>query len=283
MTTPLLRQYGVSDIHLDSIAVDDLGFLQTSPEYAMKILLANYGCSIFQICPAFRAAETGRYHRTEFQMLEWYRCEFNLADLADDLTALLQVVHRQLATRYPLATSFEDIRRLTYQELFQAHHQINPHTASVASLKKRMTKATSSHLGPQAMAGDYLDVLWNDVEKSLQTPTIVTGFPACQVALAETHTQENGQRVSTRFEFYAGGLELANAYQELRDPVELERRFAENRDIRRRLGKPDMADDPDLLAALSQMPRCSGIALGIDRLAMLLLGKENIAEVLPAE
>lgn len=245
----------------------------------MKCLLAKHPLSIFQICPAYRAGEIGRRHQMEFQMLEWYRCGYSLAELMSDLQAMLKHVSAQMA-EYDIQPIIRITERYSYRELFEKHLKVNPHSVDVAVLVGLVSSEITAHLDEHATLGDYLDAVFSDaIEPRLLAPTIVYDFPACQAALAETKQLKNGDLVSDRFELYVGGIEIANAYQELGDGQELIRRFASNNRQRQLSGKPIIEDDMELLAVIDDLPRCAGIALGIDRLTMALRGLEDIAAV----
>ena len=279
MTTATLRLTGSSETHLENIQVGQQGYLQTSPEYAMKCLLAEHRLSIFQICPAYRGGEIGRRHRVEFQMLEWYRCEYSLAELMDDLQAMLEYVGKNMEN-YSIQPISLISDRYSYAELFEKYLKVNSHSLGVEELAGLVSPEITAHLDERSTLGDYLDAVFSDaIEPQLLAPTIVYDFPACQAALAEIKQLSTGDRVSDRFELYVGGVEIANAYQELCDGQELARRFAENNKQRQLNGKPIIEDDLELLAAIDDLPRCAGVALGIDRLIMALRGLEDITGV----
>ena len=262
---------------MKNIEVGQQGYLQTSPEYAMKCLIAEHRLSIFQICPAYRGGEIGRRHRVEFQMLEWYRCDYSLYELMDDLQALLKHVSEQMA-EYNIQPIGRTVDRYSYRELFEKHLQVNPHSLEFEELASLVAPEIIAHLNERSTMGDYLDAVFtNAIEPQLLAPTIVYDFPACQAALAETKRLSTGDLVSDRFELYVGGVEIANAYQELCDGQELTRRFAKNNKQRQLNGKPIIEDDMELLAVIDDLPRCAGVALGIDRLTMVLRGLEDIA------
>ncbi len=244
----------------------------------MKCLLAEHHLSIFQICPAYRGGEFGRRHRVEFQMLEWYRCGHSLTELMDDLQAMLRHVSKQLAGyNIQPVTPIKD--RYSYRELFEKYLNVNPHSSEVAVLARLVAPEVTAHLDSHATQSDYLDAVFSAaIEPRLLAPTIVYDFPACQAALAETKHNEAGDLVSDRFEFYLGGVEIANAYQELGDAQALARRFALNNRQRQLSGKPIIKDDMELLCIIDDLPTCAGIALGIERLTMALRGLEDIAD-----
>lgn len=289
VATATLREYGASEPHLVNLEAKERGrhyYLQTSPEYAMKCLLAEFKESIFQICPAYRGGEVGARHRLEFQMLEWYRCGFDLFPLMKDLVDLLHAIGVALgnsrhAKKAALDFTALDPIRVSYRQLFENALGINPHRATIDMLVDMVNEHGISHLDECSGVEDYLDALHSTVvEPRLSEPTLVYDFPACQAALAEIEENEEGDVVARRFEFYAAGLEIANAYQELTDRGELERRFEDNNVKRQQKGLPVMAADERLLEAMDDMPKSAGIALGIDRLLMLLLGTDSIDQAI---
>ncbi|MBF1802433.1 EF-P lysine aminoacylase EpmA [Alloalcanivorax profundimaris] len=270
VSTPLLAAHGVSDEHIDAIEVPGHGWLQTSPEYHMKRLLAAGSGPIYQIARAFRHGEAGARHNPEFTLLEWYRPGFDLEALVDECLALLG----------PLCGAGAERRR--FRELFAAVTGLDPLTAPAADLAARAERAgaPTGLSGPQAV--DYLMAV--DVEPALDPAvlTVVTDFPGWAAALAQTTEDGDGARVARRFEIYHRGLELANGYQELLDADEQARRFERDNEKRRAAGKRTMTPDPYLLAALAAgLPPCSGVALGLERLQMVLSGAERIDRVWP--
>ena len=269
--TPLLCRASVTDPHIHSIPAFSHHYLQTSPEYAMKRLLAAGSGSIYQISKAFRQDESGRFHNPEFTMLEWYRLGFDHHDLMDEMDELLQLV---------LNTRVAD--RKSYAEIFHTHLQLDPHQASVGEL---ITCAKQNNLQIDAHIPDrdtWLQLLMSHlIEPQLgkEVPSFIYDFPASQAALARI--QPNNPNVASRFEVYVKGIELANGFHELQDATEQRNRFEKNLAERAELGQPEMPIDEFFLSALSHgLPDCAGVALGIDRLAMLASGCENISEVL---
>ena len=279
VVTPSLRLNGSSESHLDNISVGNRGYLQTSPEYGMKCLLVEHQCSMFQICAAFRAGETGRLHQEEFQILEWYRCEYSLLDLMEDFEALLAYLTQRLEV-FGIQRISQIVDRFSYQELFEKYYGINPHSIELGELVSRIDAEYIDHLNETSLLSDYLDAAFSSlIQPNLLAPTIVYDYPKAQAALAEVKELSTGDSVSDRFEFYLNGVEIANAYQELRDRKELELRFSLNNEQRKMNGKPLIEDDLELLSAIDRLPKCAGIAMGIDRLIMVLRGIENITEV----
>lgn len=290
VTTPTLGSCGVTDSQIQNIELTQQSrsyFLQTSPEYAMKRLLASMKGPIYQICPAYRGGEQGTNHNMEFTMLEWYRPDFTLSDLMKDVEELLSIVVTALESKSLVAQNlgFDSPPRVAYGQLFENKFSVNPHSASSKQLEE-LIKSQGIEAGhitnyhDEGTRSDYLDILFSTViEPQLREPTIVFDYPACQVALASL-AEVDGQQVASRFELFARGLELANGYFELGDPVELRKRMQQNNMLRTIRDLPEIRIDEKLLASLEFMPTCSGIALGVDRLLMVLLGKSRLAEVI---
>ena len=252
-------------------------YLHTSPEFPMKRLLAAGSGCIYQIARVFRDGEAGRRHNPEFTLLEWYRVGFDHHRLMDEVAELATTL---LAGRLALAKP----ERLSYQELFQHHLDLNPHRARVAELATR-AEARGVPIPPGMPAEDadpWLDLLLTHcIEPCLGAGrlTFVYDYPASQAALARLRPGD--PPVGERFEVYLNGVELANGFHELGDADEQHRRFEAENAARRTLGLPLMPIDENLLAALAAgLPDCAGVALGFDRLAMLAAGRESLAEVL---
>jgi len=282
--TPILSPAAPTAPYLDSFESNyiPLGtneklayYLQTSPEFAMKRLLAAETGSIYQIAKAFRNGERGRLHSPEFTMLEWYRPELAFTELMDEVAELVSSVG-----------GFSKAIRLSYASVFEQYLEIDIFTCSDQQLKLIGLDKMSSLVPDIVLDRDgWLELLMSEViEPKLVTfdrPVIVYDFPASQAQLAKIHIDEQGREVAARFEFYAGGLELANGYDELLDADELRRRFEQDNQQRLALGKPEVPFDKHLLSAMaSGLPQCVGVALGLDRLLMAILGEENINQVL---
>ncbi|MBT42887.1 MAG: elongation factor P lysine(34) lysyltransferase [Idiomarina sp.] len=282
--TPLLARHGVTDPHLENLTTTlSAGpdgqplklSLQTSPEYAMKRLLAQYRTSIFQLSHVFRDDEIGRHHNPEFSLVEWYRVGFNLVDLIAEVSELIQYV-----------TDAPPVITYTYQEIFvqctgwdplqsEGISAIHRHLKTRSDTRDWMEKETD----PDTILQLAFNVL---IEPQLpsQTPVAITHFPRSQAALARVCPED--ERVSLRFEIYYQGIELANGYDELTDTDEQNRRFVEDNAKRRQLQRAERTADEYLLAALRHgMPPCSGVALGFDRLLMIALNKDQISSVVP--
>lgn len=274
--TPLLGTATATDLHLRSFAVGDR-YLQTSPEVAMKRLLAAGSGPIYQLGKAFRAGDRGSRHNPEFTMLEWYRPGFSLAQLMVETEALL------LATLGE-ALHFVSCERTSYRALFEARFALNPHAADVAMLRALVAAETSFGDAVALDAPGCLDLLFSScLEPALgrERPLFVSDFPALQAALSRVIVNADGDRVAARCEVYVRGMELANGYDELLDAAEQRRRFAADNALRREHGLPEIPLDECFLAALAHgLPACSGIALGVDRLLMLRVGAASLDEVL---
>jgi lysyl-tRNA synthetase class 2 len=245
-------------------------YLQTSPEFAMKRLLASGSGAIFQLCKAFRNGEAGSRHNPEFTLLEWYQPGFTLARLMDEVEALVNLV---LGAR--------SYRRITYRDLFLDTFGIDPHTAATATLAQLASRHVDAKL-EEASRDVWLDLLYSEVlEPTLRDAVFITDYPASQAALARITTDAHGQQVAQRFELVIQGMEIANGYDELVDAAEQQQRFVADNVRRRQLGLPEYAADERLLAALAHgLPPSAGVALGVDRLLMLHTGAKTIAEVL---
>lgn len=260
--TPILSAHATVDRHIDSFTAG-ARWLHTSPEFAMKRLLAAGSGPIWQICKVFRIDEQGRHHNPEFTMLEWYRPGFDHHRLMDEVAELL------LTVGTPAAPS-----RTTYRDAFLRHAGLDPFTAPLQALRAR-------HPVPGA-DGDrdfWLDVLMSHVvgpQLGREGPEFLYDFPASQAALARV---ENG--VAQRFELFWQGIELANGFHELTDAAEQKVRFKADQKWRCEQGKPVPPYDKHLIAALEAgLPDCAGVALGLDRLLMLKLGLPELAATL---
>lgn len=274
--TPLLSAASVTDLHLQSLSLRVGGrderrmYLQTSPEFAMKRLLAHGSGPIYQISKAFRDAEAGRRHNPEFTILEWYRPGWDHHRLMDEIDELLATV-----------LGIPAGERLGYAEAFARHAAIDPHHASRDELERRVEQLRVQGV-VDLERDDLLNLLLTHVvEPNLGRgrPTFIHDFPASQAALARIRPGD--PRLAERFEVFVEGVELANGYHELTDPAEQRRRFEADLAERRRRGLPEVPVDHRLLAALEAgLPDCAGVALGVDRLVMLKAGANDISDVI---
>jgi len=277
--TPMVINAPVTDVHIHSARVD-LGagttapfFLHTSPEYAMKRLLAAGSGDIYQICHVVRGFERGRFHNAEFTLIEWYRLGFTLDDLMSEVDALVRVLLGPVATGHAS-------ERITYREAFVRELGLDPFTASLGELReaaKKLGFADAPH------RDELLDFLMGAVvgpRLGANALTFVHAYPATQAALARLDPQD--PRAALRFELYCEGVELANGFNELASASEQRARFNQDNAERHRAGLPTFPPDELLLAALEAgLPECSGVALGFDRTLMLATGAKTIDEVLP--
>jgi len=276
--TPVLGRCGVTDPNLSGIAARvsaagrQGGWLQTSPEYHMKRLLAA-GCGdIYQVTKVFRDGESGRRHNPEFSMLEWYRCGF------DDQALMNEVAD--------LVCSWLDCLRpetLSYREALRRWADIDPFTCTDAQLHARCGHWMEPHQLVGMSRDDCLDLLMSfavEPNLGLDCPVFIHQYPASQASLARI-SQVGGFAVAHRFELYIDGLELCNGYWELTDAAEQRRRFAADNRLRQARAQATMEQDDAFLSAMdSGLPDCAGVALGLDRLLMLKLGVSSIDDVL---
>ncbi len=284
--TPLVSRDTVVDRHIEPVTLkrsafhpgnlfaDSNVFLQTSPEFAMKRLLAAGANAIYQICKAFRQGESGSRHNPEFTMLEWYRTGDDYQSGIDLLADFAEAV---LGRGRP--------KTITYRQAFLDHANVDPFSASIPQLIQAcQSNNVPYEPGDAPERADLLNVLLSEViEPNISTtlPHIIFDWPADQAALAKTRTNEQGIEVAERFELYAQGLELANGYHELLDADELQRRTTQVNQQRIDDGKPGLPSGSHLLSAMRHgLPGCSGVAVGVDRLAMVVLEKNSIDEVI---
>ena len=275
--TPMLAPATVTDTHIDSIPAQvqtgdgpKTFHLQTSPEYAMKRLLAANSGACYQICKSFRQGDAGPRHNPEFTMLEWYRPGFSLEELMTEVEQLLHEFLPQLP-----------IPRLSYRELFLRHLEINPHQIELKPLRQLTREKLPVHAA-NLDATDCLQLLLGQtIEPNLPEYCFIHDYPAAQAALAKIEPNPGGEPVARRFELFCRGMELANGYDEETDAKTLRKRFEHDQQRRANLGRPIPEIDEKLLAALNHgLPPCAGVAFGIDRLLMLLSGADSIAKVL---
>lgn len=272
--TPILSHNTVTDLHLDAFSTefdyDASGvtqslYLQTSPEFAMKRLLAAGSGAIYQITKAFRHESAGRFHNPEFTMLEWYRPGYNDKDLMAELDELIQCSLNTAPAVY-----------MSYQQAFIEYLAIDPLTIELDPLKLIVAKHSDDlWLQQETQLDTLLQWLFSmkiepklgDID-GLWRPCFIYDFPASQASLAKTNQQD--PRVAHRFELYFKGVELANGFYELQDAKEQKARFELDNQLRVSAGLPSKPIDEQLLAALEHgLPDCAGVAVGLDRLFML--------------
>jgi lysyl-tRNA synthetase class 2 len=277
--TPVLSGAAVSDPQIESLATRVAGiaaplFLCTSPEYAMKRLLAAGSGDIYQICKVFRDAERGRWHNPEFTLLEWYRLGFDDAALMSEVEALIGA----LLAPY---RKFQPAEHLSYSAALQRHAGVDAQRASEHDL----TEAARSHGidGRADLDRDAkLDLLMGLVvgpRLGSERPCFICDYPASQAALARL--KPGSPPVAARFELYLDGVELANGFHELGESGEQRERFVQDLRLRHARGQLQPPLDERLLAALAAgLPDCAGVALGFDRLAAIALAAPRLADAM---
>ncbi len=279
--TPALVRHAVTDPHIHSASVqlpghEALLYLHSSPEYAMKRLLAAGSGDIFQISHVFRGNESGSWHNAEFMLVEWYRCGHSMAQLMEEVA---QLTSRLLAL--PAQTRIESVR---YAQAFQRELGIDPLRADTAVLRslaiaQRLEASVAGSCGRDELL-DWLMVSAVGPRLGADGLCFVHHYPASQAALARLDPEDPG--VALRFELYRHGVELANGFEELGDPAQQRARFEHDRQQRRDAGLCAPPVDEALLSALAAgLPAVSGVAVGLDRLLMLRLGAAHIGQVLP--
>ena len=271
--TPLISRAGNTDPAITSIMTDCNRYLRTSPEFALKRLLAADSGDIYELGRVFRAAEAGRHHNPEFTMLEWYRSGFSYHQLMDEVAAIVRHCGRGKFDQWPQV-------KISYRQLFQTHLEIDPFTADVNVLA-----AVAKHHGIEDMELDrkqWLDLLISLVIQpalASECLTFVYDFPAQQAALARI--RQAAPPLAERFELYLGCTELANGYQELTNATEQQQRFDADNKSREQNGQDSCVIDHHLLSALAHgLPDCAGVALGVDRLLMAICGAGKLDEVI---
>ena len=246
-------------------------WLQTSPEFGMKRLVAAGAVAIYQICKAYRRDEIGRIHNPEFTMLEWYRAGDDLVTGMDLLAELVETILDTPKTE-----------RLSYREAFKKFADIDPFESSIESLQNTVRTASVTVELEGESRDDYLNVILSAIVEpnlGVGAPTIIYDWPASQAALAMVRDDEHS--VAERFEIYVNGVELANGYHELLEARELSRRNSINNQMRVKDGNQLLPEGSRLLDAMRKgIPQCAGVALGVDRLVMLALGAKSVSEVM---
>ena len=265
--TATLDHYGVTDVAIENIEVYGYGYLQSSPEYQMKRLLAAGMPSCYQIGPAFRSGEVGTWHNTEFTMLEWYQLSIPLETLMSEVAALIDcIVGPALTTTITVG----DLLRDAFD--FDAYHANETEFLALAC-NRGLIGGKDLH-----DAADYL--VTEALAKIAEPRVFLTEYPSFMSALAKIERSAD-HLVSRRFELIVNGLEIANGYDELRDVNEFLRRSAHDNERRARLGLPHRVLDRHLVAAMEHgLPECCGVAVGLDRLFALALVKRSIQDVL---
>jgi lysyl-tRNA synthetase class 2 len=267
--TPLLCDYSVTDPYIESIETPQ-GFLQTSPEYAMKKLLAQHKQSIYQMCKAFRDEENGRWHHCEFTMLEWYVVDADMFALIEQVYELVQMLFKEML-----------IEKISYRDIFLKYTNLDPFACTAQQAYQCLIDANKLPMGidEQQSLDDYLQIMMSEIiepNMDKQNALIVYDYPAGQSALAKLAKRTCGI-AAERFELYIKGIECGNGFHELQDAQEQLARFQQNQAKRKQLGLKNMAIDESFIQALHYgLPACSGIAIGLDRILML---QQNITHI----
>ena len=269
--TPVMSMASVSDANLKAVVAQCGGeprYLQTSPEYPMKRLLAAGSGDIYQICKTFRDEEQGSRHNPEFTMLEYYRLGFDLKTLMDEVA--------QLVGDY---LNIQNRNDFEYQNAMLRFAKVDPFMASDSELRAMLTQYVGEDL--ELSRDECLDLIMSYlVEPNLPKNSLVLiyHYPASQAALAKTSKDYQGNNIAKRFELYVNGLELANGYDELTDVAEQKSRFESEK---QKSSSNDTPQDELFLKALEAgLPECSGVALGLDRILMLKQTAKKISDVL---
>jgi lysyl-tRNA synthetase class 2 len=279
--TPLLCSGTVTDVYLDAFECNytythlpsKKFYLQTSPEFSLKRLLASGYGDIFQLSKAFRDEECGRHHNAEFTLLEWYRLGFDHLELMDEVAELLTFI-----------LSCDGVDKITYQQLFIDYVGVDPLLVSQADLRIILNKNNilSDWLVKETSIDVLLQVILAEIiepQIGQEKPCFIYDFPRSQASLAKI-SKEN-PLVAERFECYYRGIELVNGFHELTDAKEQLARFNSDNEQRKEKGLVEKPIDMRFIAALEAgLPECSGVALGIDRLVMLACNLDHIDQVL---
>lgn len=280
--TPIMSQFGNPDpalLNFKSVyngpgkLHGQMTYLMTSPEYHMKRLLAAGVGSCYYLGKVFRDGEISRRHNPEFTMLEWYQLDYDLDALMDEVIILIQLV-----TQKPLA-----VERYSYLAAFQEILGINPFEMSLSDLTKFIANQGIEMTFSFRDRDEALDLIVSHLIEPAFDPdkiTLLYHYPASQASLSKI-VEVEGYQVGKRFEAYWKGLELANGYEELTNSIEQRARFMDENITRAEIGYEAVPIDELMLETLDNVPFCSGVALGVDRLLMAMQDIENIAEVIP--
>jgi lysyl-tRNA synthetase class 2 len=248
-------------------------YLQSSPEFHMKRLLVSHRHDIFQICKAFRSGENSPKHNWEFSILEWYRIDWTLSSLMNEVFAIFQLCFK----------SIKSYSTITYKDCFEKYLGINPFAVTVADLQSCALQKGLTNLN-YTKKDDWLNYLLGSLiepQLGLKTPIFLTEYPSSQAALARTQNDVWGNPIALRFELYYQGIELCNGFSELANPKEQRERFLLDQTIRKKLNKSELKMDENFLGALELgLPNCCGVAVGLDRMIMLALDIPHINQAL---
>lgn len=300
--TPIALKYPGQEPYLNPVPVlfhnpagkEHKLYLHTSPEFAMKKLLAVGYPKIFQICKTFRDFEQfGGLHNPEFTMIEWYRAPGTLRDIMDDTEALFKFIAPRLQDSRPKADqpraeqfNLQDAimgnwDRLSMREVWRKYIGVELNDYLTADKLQELVRARGYDFQGDVYDDLFFKIFLNEIEPKLgmEKPVMIYDYPEQMTSLSRL--SKTDRRYAERFELYIGGVELANAYGELTDAIEQKKRLEADREKRKQLGKETWPVDPDFISALeSGMPEAGGIALGIDRMVMLFTGANDIDEVI---
>jgi len=272
--TPLLSHSAPIDTHIEVMTVNfadgQKGYLHTSPEYAIKRLLAGCPIDLYQLSHVFREGEVGPLHNPEFTMIEWYRMEFSLGQLLDETLELIRIFLGDIACR-----------TMTYRDLFLECVGVDPFTAAAHELYEKAQELNVEG-SPDWDVDTWLYFFMSFfIEPKMKGLVAVHSFPSTQAALSRVRN-EGPYQVADRFEIFCSGIELANGFHELTDAAQQRQRFEAACEKRERLGRPHLPIDEKFLQALEKgLPDCCGVAVGFDRLLMLKEKAATLKEVLP--
>ncbi len=276
-TTPLLSRAAVTDPAIESFSVtiddDHTRYLRTSPEFSLKRLLSAGAPDLYELGPVFRNGESGRWHNPEFTLLEWYRLGFNMQRLIDEVVELLKAIRDGKFRHHA-------VRQVRYYELFQETLGCEVRSLTGDELARIARERTDVPDGTMDV-DQWLDFLFSTQVQPRMTDqgiVIVTHYPASQAALARIDADTPD--TALRFEVFVNGIELANGFEELNDSREQAQRFSEDNALRKVRGQREMPVDGRFLETLDQLPACSGVALGFDRLLMLVDDLPSITDSL---
>ncbi|MFT7224291.1 MAG: lysyl-tRNA synthetase class 2 [Cellvibrionaceae bacterium] len=272
---PLLGLAATVEPFIDSLTTEVIGkrlYLQTSPEFFLKRLLAMNSGDIYSLGKVFRQGEIGTRHRPEFTLLEWYRVGWDEHRLMGEVVDLVKTIIPDLS-----------VQKLSYRQLFMEQLGVDPHDSHISELKRVASGMVDVSDMEALTVDDWLDLIMTHyLEKQLPHGLVlVFGYPKTKAALAALGLNHAGQTIARRFEAYLNGMELANGYYELIDAQEQRHRFEEDLKYRNARGFSLPPCDERLLAAMEAgLPPCAGVALGIDRLLMVLCNTQSIREVI---
>ena len=275
--TPVLSHASVTAVQLESFRSEysspqtssgNILYLQTSPEYAMKRLLASGTGAIYQISKVFRNEEQGKLHNPEFTMLEWYHPDYDHHQLMRELELFLNLF------------GMNHCEKASYAEVFLEHTGLNPHTCDTNDLKSvAQQHGLSSTLEERSGLLDFIFSYKITSTLGNTRPLLIYDYPTCQCALAKL--SDGMPKVAERFELFINGMEIANGFNELTEAEEQLARFEQELALRKKEKRLDLPIDHLFLDALKHgLPDCAGVAVGIDRLLMALTGVNDIREVL---